>query len=321
MQLTVESRELKQLEELVSKLVKVAPKLQDDTKSLFGRESKVLSEKEQLLRNIDVLERALEQLRIRHRNIDNHIRYEDFVDGELFVDERRIHFKWSESRSRSGRRKGTSPMSLQPKLLTFLLLNHGTTWKVYDIIEDFIDKVWDSLHTMDFERTQTGVVRCFTNTRFAALRLRDYGLLRFTRKEAYKTWTLSLPGFVAASRLVESRGWGIKENYRPNGNAVHPDIVQALCTVSDYETLVAQLKRVCTDDVDIFLSFEPVLKKAHELLVSYNNSLKDRYLTKAEKMDATEYYVKALDNLEGMGEFYKEFSALLNVEHLIQHFG
>lgn len=317
--MTIERDELNQLEELVNQVVDVPPRLlQGDAHSLFGREPESLTEGETLLRKVDVLERALEQLRIQRRKLGNDVDYEDFVDGELFIDEGKIHFKWPDTRW--GRRTGTPPMSLQPKLLTFLLLHHGTVSKVYDIIEGFVDKVWDSLDAMDFKRTKTGVVRCFTNTRFAALRLRDYGLLRFTQNEAYKTWTLSLPGFVAASKLVECRGWDISENYRREASAVHPDIVQALNAVSSYEALVAQLEKVCADSIDIFPTFKPVLEEAQKLLLSYKSSLEDTSTTKAEKREATEYYVKELDGLDGMTKFYKEFSARLNVQDLLKHF-
>ena len=91
----------------------------------------------------------------------------------------------------------------------YLLYRHNNKeQKVYDIIENFIKLIWNQLKLLDFEKTKTGVMRCFTNTRFSANKLREYGMLKFTKHEAYKTWVLSFTGIMVASKFLKDGEWG-----------------------------------------------------------------------------------------------------------------
>ncbi len=129
---------------------------------------------------LDVIERVLEMLRIEKKQLNNHLAFSDFIQGNLEFKNNQIHF--TPPLKPRTRGFGTRPVHLQPKLLIYLLFRHGKSDnQVYDIINNFVRVIWDDLVELDFEKTKTGVFRCFTNTRFAANTLRDYGLLKFTR--------------------------------------------------------------------------------------------------------------------------------------------
>ena len=153
------------------------------------------------LLKIALIENLLQALKYKHKVIEPAMTFEEFVESDISVNGGLIKLSAPIRKINSG--SGTAPLLLQPKLLMHLLLFHKQAYAVYDIIENFIHRVWDQLELLDFKRTRTGAMRCFTNTRFAAHTLRDYGLLQFTKREAYKTWTLSLPGFIVASRVLE----------------------------------------------------------------------------------------------------------------------
>ncbi len=145
-------------------------------------------------------------LRIEKRQLNNNLAFSDFIQGNLEFKNNQIHF--TPPLKPRTRGFGTRPVYLQPKLLIYLLFRHGKSDnQVYDIIKNFVRVIWDDLDDLDFEKTKTGVFRCFTNTRFAANTLRDYGLLKFTKKEAFKTWVLSFTGVMVASKFVRDGAW------------------------------------------------------------------------------------------------------------------
>ena len=152
---------------------------------------------------LDVLERAIDEWRFQTDNPRNGLSIDEFLQCDLLFDNNQFAISLPDTFSNLG--AGTSAIHFQPRLLVFLLLHHRNGLTILQIIERFIGKIRSQLKLLDFKKTQTGVTPCFTNTRFAANKLRDYGLLKFTRKEAYKTWVLSLPGFLVASRLLERR--------------------------------------------------------------------------------------------------------------------
>jgi len=94
-----------------------------------------------------------------------------------------------------------SSASLELPLLCFLFANYGKYDMIFTIINNFLLYQRSSLSLGDFETTKTGVTRFFTNTRFAARALREGGLLKFTKKEAYKTWELSVIGLIVGNYL------------------------------------------------------------------------------------------------------------------------
>ena len=255
---------------------------------------------------IDLLERGLEVLRFKHKCLENKIPFEDFISGTVCLKNGRLNFTAPDKKVEI--KSGTSAGRLQPKLMLFLLLNHGQYYKIYDIIEKFVDKVWDELSIEDFKKTQTGVTRCFTNTRFAATTLREYGFLKYTDTEAYKTWTLSLPGLLVASKVLEEKNWKIPEYNKAQNYDLHPDISQAWLKLQTYDDFVDRLRSVCKPNVEVFGTFKGVLKKAHTILSDYWYVLEDNSLSQKDRKKESMKRLKQLDKQPNIDKFYEEFS-------------
>ena len=125
------------------------------------------------------------------------------------------------------------------------------------------------------------MTRCFTNTRFAAKVLREYGLLKFTRDEAFKTCELSLAGFLVAASILQQRA-GQKRPWYELGPArdgnfdLLPEIRDACRGITSYDEFVARLAAICKPDAAVFKSFQPALKEAFALLQGYWAILSDQ---------------------------------------------
>lgn len=267
-------------------------------------------------RRADILERTLELWRIRNRCIENELTMEEFLSGSVKGKDGRVVFCRGQVQRDGG--SGTPPIRLQTPLLLYLLFCHSRPPYILDIIRGFIEKVWDHLEAVDFKRTQTGVLRCYTNTRFAANALRDYGLLKFTRREAYKTWVLSLPGFVVASKLMgEEYKWLLPREERCSGVVLATAVQRAWDEVKDFDAFVVRLAAVCRPDVAVFKTFNDVLREAYKLLDKYWAVIGSRATKLAERRQVSAGYMRQLDNLQGIDEFYREFSASLNIQRLL----
>jgi len=236
---------------------------------------------DQVAVKIDLLDQLLWRLRVKRRNLESGVDFDAFNQGQMLVDGGRVHFAAPDRVIDPG--PGTVPVRLQTSLLMFLLVNHGKTYRVFDIIDLFIHKIWHDLSIEDFKRTQTGVIRCFTNTRFAANTLREYGLLKFTRREAYKTWVLSLPGFVVASKVYQQKSWRIPEHKKAFNFDLHRDIWDAWTEMKAYDLFTKQLSGICKPNTEIFNTFEGFLRKAYGLLGLYWETLRDHSLSQAER--------------------------------------
>lgn len=289
--------------------------VENAVRGLVGLE-RATTEKGSVRHRIDVLERALELLRIRHRHLANEVPFEEFIQGSLHADQGVLHYTPPERRENLG--YGTRPARLQANLLLFLLLHHGRLYHVHDIISGFIDMIWDELDVLDFKRTQTGVIRCFTNTRFAANVLRKYGFLKFTRREAYKTWVLSLPGFLVASNVLDRKPWELPEDGLKDKFELHRDIYDARLELREFDDFVALLERVCRPNVDVFSTFAGVLRRAHVSLRQYWHVLEDQTLTQRERRLESMRRLGALEASPGMDDFYNEFSRCIDVDRLLR---
>lgn len=299
---TSQKDELNRLVEVLDNLIAV-PSSDDDDATLLAK--------------IELLERALESWRFYANQPDNALSLETFTQCGIFVDGGRIAFRLPEKEQDLG--AGTRPIRLQPPLLIFLLLYHRDQYVIYDIIQKFIEKVRGDLTILDFKRTRTGVMRCFTNTRFAALALRDHGLLKFTHREAFKTWVLSLPGILVASKVLEQdHPWQLPVPEEKWSRAVHPQILQAASAMTTFDDYLRQLKAVCLPNVEVFKTFDGVLRAAHRLLPGYWSALRSPKLTKKQRTEETTARLAELDGLPQMEEFYTEFSKCVNVEQLLK---
>jgi hypothetical protein len=266
---------------------------------------------------IDFLERAIEVWRFYADRPENETSLETFIQSAIFVDEGHVTIQVPNKEGKLG--TGTKPIQLQPPLLLFLLLYHRDRIAIYDIITRFIEKVRDELTVLDFKKTRTGVVRCFTNTRFAALVLRDHGFLKFTHHEAFKTWVLSLPGILVASKLLDDgQHWRIVPTSEMRSRTLHEAILAAKSELDTYDKFVSRLARVCRPNVEVFETFGDVLAKAYGQLPGYWHALEDPSLTKKQRTEETTKRMAELDEMPGMDDFYVEFSKCVNVERLLK---
>ena len=296
-----DSREFDKLEQLVDSLVCVC----DCPADIINIRNK-----------IDLLERALEFWRISKQHLENEVSFETFVQAEMLVDGNRLLL--SRGREENYINQWTRPIQLQPRLLMFLLLYHRQAYDIYSIIENFVDKIWYRLATLDFKRTRTGVIRCFTNTRFAAKALRDYGFLKYTQKQAYKTWVLSLPGFLTASKILqEDYDWGLTELDDQDEINLCWQVLHGWRALEDYDQFIARLAYICEPNTGVFQTFESVLRKAHELLADYWQVLQTHDVTRRERKAESNRLLMVLEQEPQMEKFYEEFSACVNVERLL----
>jgi hypothetical protein len=266
---------------------------------------------------VDFLQRAIELWRFHECKDQNGVEFEDFVQTVMLVDGDKLRFNVPKRLGRLD--SGTSAVQLQPRLLTFLLLYHREEFEIFQIIEKFIEKIRPQLTILDFKKTKTGTTRCYTNTRVAATTLRSFGFLRFTQKEAFKTWVLSLPGLLVASRVLENpSSWNERPSHDRKRYFVHPAILNAQAALSTYDQFVRQLQFVCEPNVEVFKTFDDVLRKAYTLLDEYWKILRDPDTSKDIKKTETESKLKQLALLPKVEDFYVEFSKCIRVEQLLK---
>ena len=267
------------------------------------------------LLKIALIENLLQALKYKHKVIESALTFEEFVESDISVNGGLIKLSAPPQIKDSG--SGTAPLLLQPKLLMYLLLFHKQAYAVYDIIGNFVQRVWDQLELLDFKRTRTGAMRCFTNTRFAAHTLRDYGLLQFTKREAYKTWTLSLPGFLVASRVLEAGTWKLNRNSEQWMFDLHTDIHAARASLDSYEQFVYQLAKICQPRAKVFSTFDEVLQYAHGLMKQYWSVIADSGKTKKDRKKDSMVILGQLAEHPKIEMFYEEFSMALLTDELL----
>jgi len=265
---------------------------------------------------LDLLERILGLLRSEQKHFENRLDFERFVQGSISIEPDGLHYVFPATTQPLG--SGTPPIRLQTKLLMYLLLHHRSTYRVFDIIDNFVTTIWGQLDPLDFKKTRTGVTRCFTNTRFAANTLRDYGFIKFTHKEAYKTWVLSLPGFLVASKVIADGNWVLPPFTKLYASDLHPDIHNAHEELKTYDQFVERLAAVCEPEVEVFKTFGSVLKKAYALTGQYWHAIKNEEMTLKERKKKSLELLALLGKEPKIEEFYKEFSACINVANLLK---
>jgi hypothetical protein len=269
---------------------------------------------------IALLTFALEHLKHERRAPEDLVTFEEFTECTVFADTNKLVVAAPKFFKHLG--TGTAAMQLQAPLLLFLLLHHREKFPVLEIIQLFISKIRDRLEYLDFKKTKTGVTRCYTNTRFAAKVLRAYGLLRFTEREAYKTWELSLTGFLVAADIYQKRcvaktPWGVPANTKEFNFDLLPEIRQACEAIQSYDQFVNRLASLCRPDVEVFKAFEPALRNAYALLPSYWATINDPQQSQAERQKASLEHVKQLEAEGITEEFYADFVQCLQINDLL----
>lgn len=268
------------------------------------------------VQKIDLLSRLVEQWRYERFKLENKMPMEAALNMEWLIHEDRVFVRQSDVQYNHG--TGTKPLQLQRRLLEHLLVDHGQTRSILALIDSFISRIHKELGPVDFKRTDTGVIRCYTNTRFAANKLRDAGLLKFTQREAYKIWMLTLPGFLVAAKALQEPLPPINGTVKFNVFGLDEFIHECRSTVKAYPDFVRTLSSICAPDKDIFTTFEPVLNKCHAHLQGYWRTL-DRFDLKSEEITTLSTdLIRRIDQTEGYGKFIEEFSASIQLDRLIK---
>lgn len=270
-----------------------------------------------IARKIDLLERLIEHWRIERHQLSNGIEFEEFLAWRWESD--RGHLCFGRSDEKANYSAGTAPVRLQRRLLVFLLLNHGKYEYILDIIREFISTIRSDLDVRDFKKTETGVFRCFTNTRFAANTLRDYGLLKYTRSEAFKVWVLSLPGLLVAARALSEpgeSGWKLPRISDP-WHRLDPFTLRCAPVTKNLPSLVATLSDLCAPNTEIFSTFHFVLEEAQRLLKSYWDTLEDPDLPTKVREDRARHLTEQLETIIGYPAFIEELTASIQIDNLL----
>jgi len=293
----------------------------DDFEGLIDRLVILESFPEQgtLNRKIELLCLALEELKFTRGGKPDEVSFEEYVQSDVRISGNKLLISAPSEIGNIG--SGTSPIQLQAPLLLFLLLHHKERYQVLDIIQLFIEQLRGQLKFLDFKKTKTGVTRCFTNTRFAAHVLRDYGLLKFTHREAFKTWELSLAGFLVAADVLQKRShelspWRLHVLQKDANFDLLPEIRFACKEIQTYPAFVNRLASICKPDAELFKTFQPALKEAFALLGGYWAILSDRTLSQKERREASLERIRRLDAL-GEG-FFQELSRCIQINDLLQ---
>lgn len=268
-----------------------------------------------LRERLDILDRAVEWLRIETGHARNQLEMDEFLRSYREVRDGALHF--APAPPSTARDTGTPPLQLQPRLLLYLLLYHKQRTQPLEVIDGFISKMLPYLRPVDFVRTKTGVTRCYTNTRFAANVLRAYGFLRYTQRERYKAWILTLPGIVAAAHALVTDGWRITDARKDAGMDLHKGIRESLRVVEDYGHFVQTLQQLIGTETEIFASFEPALKEAHHLLREFHRWAADTGVSKADRQEKCHELMEHLDQRLG-DQFYEDFTAAMQIESLLK---
>ncbi len=267
-------------------------------------------------RRIDILERMIEVLRYELEYPDNKLPFERFVNGAILVDDGVIHYRPGQCAPFGG--IGTRAYDLQPRLLIYLLVNHGLHGDVYSAIHGFVRRHRPILGVLDFKRTRTGVVRCFTNTRTAARTLRRFGLLRYTCREAYKTWELSLRGLLVAAILYRHGHVKPPESFPTDLVDAHPLVRTALLMTRTFDRAVAVFQHVCEKGRGLYASIDAVAREVERVRRGYRAAIRER-LTMRPKEDER-LSTRALEVIEShpaMPDFKRDLSMALQIEDVL----
>ena len=153
--------------------------------------------------------------------------------------------------------------------------------------------------------------------------MRDYGLLKFTHKEAFKTWELSLAGFLVAANLLgikrETKGsWTIPIHQKVANFDLLPEIREAWDQIQSYDDFVRRLAEICEPNASVFKTFAPALQRAFALLPKYWSTLNDHKLTQQARQQASLELIKQLETEGISDDFYAELSACIKIDDFLK---
>ncbi len=179
-----------------------------------------------------------------------------------------------------------------------------------------MQKVWGSLGPLDFERTTTGVLRCFTSVRVAAGGLRSFGLLRFSRKERRKVWALSLRGFVVSAAVLGScSSWELllTGGSRPYAD-LHPAVSEARKALATREGALGTLSAASDKARTVVRARFQSLSAAYDILQRHQEEKPEigrSSLSRAKRIAWEEQMLSPVEDVPGLDDFYGSFSRAL----------
>ena len=250
----------------------------------------------------EILEHLLWLFRVSRKKTSNTVSYEEVVESKFLVVDEQINISLPVETIIDA---GFRPIQYQPALLWHLLLNGHKEEAVLDTIRGFIYRHYSSLQLADFKKTDTGVIRCFTNTRFAANTLREHGFLRYGWGDAFKHWKLTFPGLMAAGHFYLHPPKNIPSIY--NWHGLYPDFHGVIKRFMDYENCIDILSKLFNKSEGSFSSYEPMLRAFCNNARIYHDELSD-VATKKDGRVVTRKWVQYIDSISDKLGFADEFA-------------
>lgn len=286
-----------------------------DSNILFGQELK-----DEFSVKVSLLERMVELARFYRENYENRFSLAELRGLNLdFTVNGKIRAEKRENLELFRLLKDPlKPVQLEIPLLVFLMINYRKKQEVFSLIESFIKEIRPNLSPLDFEKTRTGVTRCFTNTRFAAVVLRDYGLLRFGYKEAFKKWQLSFLGIVVASQLYEpdwraAKKWDIDYFHNvPKRLCIELD--QVVDLLRNPDIFEKTLRVLCSRSKVEFKAFDKTLTEIHSLVIRYSRVLIEEKLDIRGKSKKLLNILNQLEGISSIEKFLEDFSLVYDMK-------
>ena len=141
--------------------------------------------------------------------------------------------------------------------------------------------------------------------------------LKFTKGEAYKTWVLSLPGDLVASKLMESPNWNIPEIDKKWHFDLHPDIRIAFQKLDSYNVFVQRMASICKANARVFDEAKEGSKLAYTMLYEYSEILRNESLPKQERRKRCARMLKRMEQQPEIRKFYEDFLRCLKIGDLL----
>jgi hypothetical protein len=268
---------------------------------------------------ISLLSLLLEELKHERQTPEDVVDFETYLQSEISADQEKILVTAPVFEKQLG--TGTASIRLQPPLLMFLLLHHNDQFRVSELVHRFIEKVRPQLSYLDFKKTKSGSIRCAIHTRHAAQALRNYGLVRYTWRQGYKGWELTLAGFIAAAEILHTRSgerapWTVPPQFKETNFEVRPEIRRAWDEIKSYGAFIARLSSICGPEAAVFKKFEPALLKAYSQMWEYWAVLNDSKLSRKNRRTSSTEHMREIQQAAITDEFYDEFSKCIQVGEL-----
>jgi hypothetical protein len=274
---------------------------------------------------LDFLTRLVEVLRFEHGHYTCELPMKVFITRDIFPDKSRIHVP--PAGPSLGELRAFDAIQMQPMLLQYLVTRVDQPETIYDTIEKFIHRIAGDLTVIDFERSLTGVLRCFTNARIAASRLSRYGFIRAAPRDYGRKWVPSLPGLVVAFLLHKHPDTYMK---RRGDNLsfwiIHPAIRHIWSQVLEYDAFLSVLRAVCIPHRQQFDTFEPMLRSIHKELTRFFKDLmhgehqeRDEVAAAIKNEDVQQAIgvIRQLEKSDRYEDFVREFGLSLQMLDLL----